>query len=40
VLNVRLLYYPWENTSGLPMQIRLQGDRKSLAAGNVQATEE
>jgi len=40
VLQVRLLYLPWENVTGLPAQITMQGDRKGILAGLIQTTEE
>ncbi|HUA62709.1 MAG TPA: hypothetical protein VML19_28390 [Verrucomicrobiae bacterium] len=35
VLAVRLLYRPWENTAGLPVQILMSADRKSAIAGQI-----
>lgn len=32
VLAVRLLYHPWENTTGLPTQIVVKGQRKAAPA--------
>ena len=40
VLQVRLFYLSWENINGLPLQITMQGDRKSVLAGLIQTTEE
>jgi len=36
VLAVRLLYLPWENTSGLPGQIVMKADLKDALAGRIQ----
>jgi hypothetical protein len=33
VVGVRLLYQPWEDTSGMPTQIVLKGSRKGGPAG-------
>jgi hypothetical protein len=40
VLQVRMLYLPWENVTGLPAQITMQGNRKSVLASLIQTTEE
>ncbi|HEV2447756.1 MAG TPA: hypothetical protein VGS58_17615 [Candidatus Sulfopaludibacter sp.] len=40
VMVVRLDYQNWENTAGLPGQILLRADRKSVAAGQIQMEEQ
>lgn len=40
VVAVRLLYLPWEDTTGLPAQILMKADRKSAMAGNIQTEEQ
>jgi hypothetical protein len=40
MLAVRLLYQPWETTTGLPAQIVMTADRNSARAGNVQVEEQ
>jgi hypothetical protein len=37
VLSVRLLYLPWEDTSGLPGEILMRADRQSALVGKIQA---
>jgi hypothetical protein len=40
VLAVRLLYQPWEDTTGLPGQIVMKGPRKAAVTGDIQTEEE
>jgi hypothetical protein len=40
VLSVRLLYYPWEDTTGLPRQIVMKADRQGALAGKIQTEEQ
>jgi hypothetical protein len=40
VLAVRLLYQPWEDTTGLPGQIVMKGARKSALTGDIQTEEQ
>ena len=40
VLAVRVLYQPWEDTTGLPGQIVMKGARKAALTGSVQTEEE
>jgi hypothetical protein len=40
VLVVRLLYLPYEDTTGLPSQIVMKGDKRSVAKGKYSTTEE
>jgi len=40
VVAARFLYLPWEDTSGLPNQILMKADRRSLLTGNNIQTEE
>jgi hypothetical protein len=40
VLAVRLLYYPWEDTKGLPGQIVMKGPRKAALTGSIQTEEQ
>jgi hypothetical protein len=40
VVAVRVLYLPWEDTTGLPAQIVMKADRKSAMAGNIQTDEQ
>jgi len=40
VLAVRLLYQPWEDTTGLPGQIVIKGPRKAAVTGDIQTEEE
>jgi len=40
VLVVRLLYLPYEDTQGLPQQIVMKGDKRSVLAGRYATTEE
>jgi hypothetical protein len=40
VLAVRLFYQPWEDTTGLPVQIVMKGPRKAAIAGGIQTEEQ
>jgi hypothetical protein len=40
VLAVRVLYQPWEDTTGLPGQIVVKAPRKAILTGNIQTEEE
>jgi hypothetical protein len=40
VLQVRILYQAWEDTKGLPPEIRMKADRKSAVAGEIQVDEQ
>jgi hypothetical protein len=40
VLAVRLFYQPWEDTTGLPVQIIMKGPRKAAIAGGIQTEEQ
>jgi len=40
VLAVRVLYQPWEDTTGLPAQILMKGPRKAALTGDIQTEEE
>ena len=40
VVALRLLYYPWEDTKGLPGQIVMKGPRKAALTGNIQTEEQ
>lgn len=40
VLAVRLLYQPWEDTTGLPGQIVMKGARKAALTGDIQTEEQ
>ena len=40
VVAIRLLYQPWEDTSGLPGQILMKASRKAGLAGNIQTEEQ
>jgi hypothetical protein len=40
VLAFRLLYQPWEDTTGLPGQIVMKGTRKAALTGDIQTEEE
>jgi hypothetical protein len=40
VVAVRLLYLPWEDTSGLPGMILMRADRKSAQAGQIHTEEQ
>ena len=40
VVAVRLLYLPWEDTTGLPAQIMLSGSRREILSGQVKTEEQ
>ena len=40
VLQVRIPYQAWEDTKGLPTEIRMKADRKSALAGEIQMEEQ
>lgn len=40
VVSVRLLYLPYEDTSGLPSEIFMKADRKSAITGDIQMEEQ
>jgi hypothetical protein len=40
VLAVKLLYLPYEDTRGLPGEIVMKGDKRSVLAGKFTTTEE
>jgi hypothetical protein len=40
VLAVRLLYQPWEDTTGLPGQIVMKGARKAALTGDIETEEQ